>query len=132
MPTRVPLILVIGLLVACQAPASQPTVDATRVEVSGVAQAGPVCPVERQPPDPGCADRPVAGATIVATENGEEAARATSAADGTFHLRLAPGEYQLVPQPVEGLMGTAAPVALTVRAGEAPAPVVVAYDTGIR
>src|SRR5664280_2442019 len=32
--------------------------------IIGTATAGPVCPVERYPPDPACAPRPVAGATI--------------------------------------------------------------------
>lgn len=127
MSSRALLILVIGLVAACQAPASRPT-----VEVTGVVQAGPVCPVARQPPDPACADRPVAGAVLVVTENGNEVARASSAADGSFHLRLAPGEYQLAPQSVDGLMGTAAPLALSVRDGESPPPLIVAYDTGIR
>ena len=128
MPTRLPALFVLVILTACQAPASQPV----EVEVSGVAQAGPVCPVERQPPDPACADRPVAGAILVVTKDGDEVTRTTSAPDGTFHLRLAPGEYQLVPQPAQGLMGTAQPIALTVRSGEPVAPLVVAYDTGIR
>jgi hypothetical protein len=127
-PTRLPALVVVAILAACQAPASQPA----EVEVSGVAQAGPVCPVERQPPDPACADRPVAGAILVVTQNGDEVTRTTSAADGTFHLRLTPGEYQLIPQPAQGLMGTAPPIALTVRSGVPMAPVVVAYDTGIR
>lgn len=128
MRTPLPALLVVAILAACQAPASQPA----EAEVSGVAQAGPVCPVERQPPDPACADRPVAGATLVVTRNGDEVTRTTSAADGTFHLRLAPGEYQVVPQPVQGMMGTAQPIALTVRSGKPVAPLVVAYDTGIR
>ena len=132
MRIRLPALLFVAILAACQAPTSQPTVGAAKVEVSGVAQAGPVCPVERQPPDPACADRPAAGAILVVTENGDEVTRTTSAADGTFHLRLAPGEYQLVPQPAQGLMGTAQPIALTVRTGEAVEPLVVAYDTGIR
>jgi hypothetical protein len=127
-PTRLPALVVVAILAACQAPASQPA----EVEVSGVAQAGPVCPVERQPPDPACADRPVAGAILVVTQNGDEVTRTTSAADGTFHLRLTPGEYQLIAQPAQGLMGTAPPIALTVRSGVPMAPVVVAYDTGIR
>jgi hypothetical protein len=128
MPTRLPALLIVAILAACQAPTSQPS----EVEVSGIAQAGPVCPVERQPPDPACADRPVAGAIVVVTNNGNEVTRTISAADGTFHLRLAPGEYQLVPQPAQGLMGTAQPIALTVRTGEPMAPLVVTYDTGIR
>jgi hypothetical protein len=132
MSSRVLLSLAIALLSACQAPSVGPSVDATRVEVRGVAQAGPVCPVERVPPDPACADRPVAGAVLVVTQNGKEVARTTTEADGRFHLRLAPGDYQLVPEPVEGLMGTAEPIKLTVREGGVPAPLIVAYDTGIR
>jgi len=124
--------LFVAILTACPAPASQPTVGPAEVEVSGVVQAGPVCPVERQPPDPACADRPVAGATLLVTKNGDEVTRTPSAADGTFELRLAPGEYELVPQPVQGLMGTAQPIALTLRTGEPLPPLVVAYDTGIR
>jgi hypothetical protein len=132
MSTRLLLIVVVGLVAACQAPVVGPSVGARAVEVAGVAQAGPVCPVERQPPDPGCAARPVAGAVLVVTQNGKEVARTTTGADGTFHLPLAPGDYQLVPQPVTGLMGTAGPVDFTVRDGAPPAPLVVAYDTGIR
>ena len=132
MPARLLLLVIIGLVAACQTPAGGPSLDATAVELTGLAQAGPVCPVERQPPDPGCAPRPVPGAILVVTDNGKEVARTTTAADGSFHLRLAPGDYQLVPQPVAGLMGTAAPVELSVREGVAPAPLVVSYDTGIR
>ena len=35
--------------------------------VQGKATAGPTCPVERNPPDPQCAERPVAGAVLVFT-----------------------------------------------------------------
>jgi hypothetical protein len=132
MRTRLLLLVMIGLVAGCQAPAGGPSVDATEVELTGLAQAGPVCPVERQPPDPGCAPRPVPGAVLVVTDNGKEVARTTTAADGSFHLRLAPGDYQLVPQPVAGLMGTAAPIELSVREGVAPPPLVISYDTGIR
>jgi hypothetical protein len=131
MSTRL-LPIALMALVACQAPAVGPSVDASAVDVVGVAQAGPVCPVERQPPDPGCAPRPVAGAVLVVTDNGKEVARTTTAADGSFHLRLAAGDYRLVPQPVTGLMGTAEPVELKLREGAAAAPLVVTYDTGIR
>ena len=33
--------------------------------IAGVATAGPVCPVEKNPPDPACAPRPVDGAVLV-------------------------------------------------------------------
>jgi hypothetical protein len=74
----------------------------------------------------------VAGAVLV-IENlgGSEVARVTSDADGLFSVDLAPGSYRIVPQPVEGLMGTAAPMDVQVSLGEAVS-LVIAYDTGIR
>jgi hypothetical protein len=101
--------------------------------VTGNVTAGPVCPVERVPPDPSCAPRPVAGALmIVQTTAGREVARTTSAADGTFHLTLAPGTYHLVPQPVAAYMGTAQPIDFRVEVGEPTPELEVSYDTGIR
>lgn len=101
--------------------------------VAGRAAAGPTCPVERNPPDPACADRPVAGAVImIQNAAGAGVAQVTTAADGSFSLMLAPGAYRLVPQPVSGLMGTASPVDFQVEAGKAAPPLQVSYDTGIR
>jgi hypothetical protein len=98
--------------------------------VSGRVVAGPVCPVETAPPDPGCAPRPVEGAVIVAV--GEDwRSEAVADSDGRFALSLPDGGYILEPQAVEGLMGTASPIAVEVRGG----PVDVGelgYDTGIR
>ena len=96
------------------------------------ATAGPVCPVERVPPDPACAPKAVAGAVIVIRDAaGSEVARATLDATGTAFVELPAGGYVVEPQPVEGLMGTAAPASATVLDG-AGTPVVLAYDTGIR
>ncbi len=101
--------------------------------VSGRATAGPTCPVMQSPPDPACADRPVAGAVLVVTDDGgREVARATTDATGDFSIPLEPGHYVLTPQPVEGLMGTASPVDFTVPTGGPPITFDVAYDTGIR
>lgn len=98
--------------------------------IQGHVLAGPTCPVVR-PNDPACNDRPVAGATIVVvTADGREAGRTTSAADGAYGLSLPPGPYTVEPQPVEGMMGGAAPVAVTV--GDGITTVDVSYDTGIR
>jgi len=109
-------------------------IDPSTPTVTGTVRAGPVCPVER-PGDSGCAPRPVAGATIVIElTSGGEAARVTSAIDGTFSVRLPAGAYRIVPQPMAGLMGTAQPMSLTVQAGGAtiPTPIDIQYDTGIR
>lgn len=99
----------------------------------GRTTAGPTCPVVQNPPDPACADRPVAGAIIVVTNaTGEVVLRITTGADGTYDVPLGPGVYTLTPQPVEGLMGT--PEAQTVRlqAGVGVVAVDFSYDTGIR
>lgn len=99
--------------------------------VVGHVHAGPTCPVVQLPPDPACDDRPVAGAVIdVADASGAVVAEAVTAQDGTFSVLLAAGEYTLIPQPVEGLLGTAAEQALTV---DGPVDGLdLAYDTGIR
>jgi len=115
------------LLACCQAP---PAADQI---ITGIVTAGPVCPVVRDPPDPACDDRPVAGAEIVVRDaSGNEVARVRSGEDGTFSVAVAAGRYELVPQPVEGLMGTAAPVVVDVKTGPPGAPISVSYDTGIR
>jgi len=101
--------------------------------VRGRVTAGPTCPVERDPPDPACADRPVAGAVLIFRDGaGTEIARVTSDADGTFAVTLAPGSYGLTAEPVEGLMGTPGPMDVEVAAGQPTAELVVSYDTGIR
>jgi len=105
--------------------------DATGVR--GTVTSGPTCPVETQPPDPACAARPVAGAVLVfANAAGAEVARATSAADGTFIVELAPGAYHVTAEPVQGLMGTPEPVDVQVEAGQPMTDLQVSYDTGIR
>jgi hypothetical protein len=108
-----------------------PLPDATGVH--GTVTAGPTCPVERDPPDPDCAARPVVGAVLVFTDaDGTEVARATSAAGGTFTVGLAPGAYRVTAEPVEGLMGTPAPMDVEVEAGGPMTELQVSYDTGIR
>ena len=101
--------------------------------IRGAVVAGPTCPVVTDPPDPDCADRAVADAVLVILDaDGAEVARVTSADDGTFAVDLAPGAYRIVPQPVEGLMGTAPELDVRVEIGEPADEVAVAYDTGIR
>jgi hypothetical protein len=107
-------------------------VGAGRTGVGGIAVAGPVCPVERVPPDPACAPRPVSGATLIVRDaSGAEIARTVTGADGSFLVELSPGEYVVEPQPAEGLLGTAAAQKLVVVDG-AIAQIQLDYDTGIR
>lgn len=119
------LLPILLLITSCSRP------PAEEFEVTGIALAGPVCPFETEPPDPDCAPRPVVGATIEAQDpSGSTGGSATTDADGRFVLMLSSGEYTIVALPVDGLMGTPAPVQITVTG---PMEVgVLAYDTGIR
>lgn len=101
--------------------------------VRGTVTAGPTCPVLTDPPDPACAERPVAGAVLVFSDAaGTEVARVTSGADGNLAVALAPGTYQVTAEPVDGLMGTPAPMEVEVEAGQPMTELLVSYDTGIR
>jgi hypothetical protein len=98
------------------------------------AVAGPTCPVEREPPDPACAPRPVAGAQVVVTPaDGREIAVATGVTDarGMLRLQVPVGEYLVGASEVEGLMGRPEPVPVTIVANQT-ASVTIEYDTGIR
>jgi hypothetical protein len=107
------------------------TTMADTFRVGGRVMAGPTCPVVRVPPDPDCADQPVVGAVLVITSlDGKELARIESNLEGRFHTRLPNGSYLLVPQPYDGLLGTAPEQEFMVD-GE-PVDLQVGYDTGIR
>lgn len=128
--------VVFVVLAACgggdDASESTTTSSAVTYAVSGSAHAGPTCPVETNPPDPACADRPVSGALLVVRNAaGAEVAQVRTSDDGSFSVSLAPGTYTIVPQAVEGLMGTAPEVSVIVVDGPV-ADLDIAYDTGIR
>jgi len=121
-------VLILGTLVACQLAAPE-----TEMTLHGIALAGPVCPVVTDPPDPTCDDRPVVGAQIVIRNEAEaDVGRVSTGDDGRFSIELPAGRYELVPQPVEGLMGTAAAIEVVVIDGQDPDEIVISYDTGIR
>jgi hypothetical protein len=96
-----------------------------------MALAGPVCPVETNPPDPACAPRPVVDASILAISDSGEMVESRTEDDGRFSFVLAPGRYEITAQPVEGLMGTPQPFEVEVLAESVDLGVVM-YDTGIR
>jgi hypothetical protein len=88
--------------------------------------------VEKNPPDPACAPRPVDGAVLVVRNAaGTEVARVTTEADGTFFAELPGGFYVVMPQPAKGLLGTPGPQSVTVADGAA-VRLDLSYDTGIR
>lgn len=106
--------------------------DVTTVLVVGVVKSGPTCPVQQFPPRDECEDRPVSGAVLViADADGKEITRVETTEEGRFELRLPTGSYQLIPQPYEGLLGTADRQEFTI-AGDGLFELFVGYDTGIR
>lgn len=103
---------------------------ANAVEVTLLALAGPVCPVETSPPDPACAARPVPGATLRVVDERGRTVTARTDQEGRASVDLTPGRYRVEALPVEGLMGTPPPADLLV--GPSGASLTLAYDTGIR
>ena len=123
------LVASLGLLTACEP--SEPRAEGSIVIV---AMAGPVCPVETDPPDPDCAPRAVEGAPIVVTPgDGSDVvvAQGETDAEGRLTLAVPAGDYLVSAGEVEGLVAAPEPAVVTVLANltiEVP----VAYDTGIR
>lgn len=58
----------------------------------GMVWIGPICPVEQNPPDPNCADRPFE-TDLVAVEAQGRSVPFSSDGDGKFRVPLAPGSY---------------------------------------
>ncbi|MEK7554945.1 MAG: hypothetical protein AAB518_03110 [Patescibacteria group bacterium] len=72
--------------------------DSTNGEVRGIVLLGPICPVERIPPDPNCAPKPYqVSIDIYQIRGGYPLKRIETESDGTFSVTLAPGEYEFRP-----------------------------------
>jgi hypothetical protein len=98
--------------------------------VRGVVTAGPVCPVERIPPDPNCADRPVVARVLVTRgSGGGVVASGASGSDGSFEISVAPGHYEVTATTKFAMRCDSVPV-VVVAGGFTD--VTVPCDTGIR
>jgi hypothetical protein len=123
------LVAILGMLTACD-----PERPAAEGSIVVVAMAGPVCPVESDPPDPSCAPRPVGGAPVVVTPadgSDDVVAQGETDADGRLTLEVPVGDYLVSAGEVEGLVAAPEPVVVSVLA-DLTTEVPVAYDTGIR
>jgi hypothetical protein len=86
--------IVIAFWAASVRVANAPGGDTTGVR--GTVLLGPVCPVERIPPDPACAPKPYATAiTVYRAGSTSVFATGKSDASGTFQFSLPPGSYTL-------------------------------------
>jgi carboxypeptidase family protein len=111
---------------------SQPADASGDTGIRITAVAGPVCPVERFPPDPACAPKPVANATIlIADAAGREQGMVTTDASGQTFAGLAPGQYTVTAQGAAGFMNGPEPQQVTVEDGHVT-EITLSYDTGIR
>lgn len=101
--------------------------------IFGTVTASPVCPVERSPAASACVPRPVAGTMIVVTLAADgETIRSTTAVDGRYGVTFrGSGTITITSLPVRGLVGTPAPVTVTLDYGGSQR-VDLEYDTGIR
>ncbi len=109
-----------------------PTPGAGQAQVTISLVAGPVCPVERDSPDPGCAPRPVAGAQVVVRDpSGTQVASATADQSGQVTLELPSGAYYAEAAASSGLMGQPDAAAFSVVGGSTMG-FSMEYDTGIR
>lgn len=61
--------------------------------ITGHALVGPTCPVQRDPPDPACADKPYQGPLVALDAAGTQRASASTDAAGAFVLRVPAGTY---------------------------------------
>lgn len=95
------------------------------------AVAGPICPVERIPPDPACAAKPVANATILIVDASGKETTVVTDASGQATAAVGPGTYTVSGQGAAGFMSGPDPQQVRVEDGTV-AEVTLTYDTGIR
>ena len=104
--------------------------------LSGTVSIGPLCPVERIPPDPRCQPTletykawPIA---VWTADKKTKIAQIAVAADGTFRVELSPGSYVVdAENPRSGIGGNNLPADATIKARETTM-LNVNFDTGIR
>ncbi len=95
---------------------------------------GPTCPVERVPPEPRCAPRPLIATLRIRRVGSRRPAKSIrSRRDGRFRVSLAPGAYVVRALPVSSsfLPRPPSPFRVQVPKGRF-AIVTITYDTGIR
>jgi hypothetical protein len=109
-------------------------VDAAGTGVRGTVTKGPSCPVEREPPDPGCAPQGfTAKVSIFRLSDRKLVKRLYTDADGRFKARLRPGRYGVRARSATGGLfpRCPGPVKVRVRSGRYTR-VAIECDTGIR
>lgn len=103
--------------------------------IVGTISIGPICPVERNPPDPGClptAETYKAYPVYIRPLNGSVKTLITPALDGSFTMDLAPGRYYLTLEKQQNGIGSSnLPMEVNVDPGQ-ETNLSIVIDTGIR
>jgi hypothetical protein len=101
--------------------------------IRGLVFIGPVCPVERIPPDPDCAPRPYVATIWFRSAASNRIVRTVrSASTGRFSAALVPGQYVVEPRPGQGIARPVRP-RRTVRVYPHRFTAIrIDYDSGIR
>ena len=101
--------------------------------ILGTVVAGPQCPAQQDPPQPGCEDKPVPETPISITGDplGGIPIPISTDRNGGFFVALEPGDYLVMAQPVAEYLGTPEPLKVTVPGG-VQEEIELSYDTGIR
>lgn len=102
--------------------------------LNGNIHIGPTCPVERNPPDPACADRPYVNArvSIENKTNGSIVSQVVSDNEGNFRVVILPGVYIVDVQPMNNnILPRCPPKEVVVKTGVF-VNVDVSCDSGIR
>jgi hypothetical protein len=102
--------------------------------IDGKIVAGPTCPVERVPPDPRCAPRPLAASLRIHPAGKRSPVEtAHSGQNGRFRVALPAGAYVVRPlaRPGSPFPRPPSPIEVRVSSGRFT-HVTITYDTGIR
>ena len=103
--------------------------------IKGKVEVGPICPVERIPPDPNCQAQPehyTSREVILYAADGKTLVKKMNfLSDGTYSFEVSPGTY-VIDTPAEGIGGSGdVPEKITVKKGET-IEFNFSIDTGIR
>lgn len=100
--------------------------------VTGSVLLGPTCPVQRDPPEPGCADRPFETEFVVTTADGAKIIKEfKSDASGNFRVVLPPGNYTVRKAALGSILPRCSEEQVSVSAGKFT-ELNISCDTGIR
>jgi len=121
------IVLLLILLLGCQQQA--------KGVLEGSVHIGPICPVERMPPDPACQPSaetfqawPIA---VSRMESDVKIATIVAGKDGTFRVELPPGAYDVQLEKQQRFVKGTLPALVQIRSGETTR-LDIDIDTGIR